>query len=150
MSTPLPKPPVSFVNKAVVTKVYDGDTIYVDLDKGHRVWLKDSSVRLLSVDSPERKSNFNSKTIDPNEAEFGEIVRNELLKLIPVGTVVVVQTFKSDDRERFLADVWRDHDGLHLNHYLLQKGLAVPYDGKSARPNTDWKPLLEAWKAKRT
>ena len=42
-----------YLYKATVTEVYDGDTITVDIDLGLNVWLKDQTLRLLGIDTPE-------------------------------------------------------------------------------------------------
>lgn len=39
--------------KAIVTKVYDGDTVTVDIDLGFHTWLKNVKVRLYGIDAPE-------------------------------------------------------------------------------------------------
>ena len=39
--------------KAIVKKVYDGDTITVDIDLGFGITFNDKSIRLSGIDTPE-------------------------------------------------------------------------------------------------
>ena len=43
--------------RAVVTKVYDGDTITADVDLGFNTWRHDESLRLVGIDAPEMRGN---------------------------------------------------------------------------------------------
>jgi len=42
-----------YVYAAEVVRVYDGDTIYMDIDLGFRMWLREEPLRLWGIDTPE-------------------------------------------------------------------------------------------------
>ena len=51
-----PPPEASLYHyRAVVTDVYDGDTVTVDVDLGFHVWVHGEKIRLAHIDAPERK-----------------------------------------------------------------------------------------------
>lgn len=93
--------------RATVTRVIDGDTLELIIDKGFYDTSK-RRVRLLGVDTPERgQVNYKEAT--------------EYTRSLAEGKDVIIQTFKGDDFGRYLADVWID--GVHLNEALRQSGL---------------------------
>ena len=42
-----------FEYKAIVTGVYDADTITVDIDLGFNIWSRGEKIRLFGIDAPE-------------------------------------------------------------------------------------------------
>ena len=108
-----------YVYKALVTKVYDGDTITCDIDLGFSVVLKDQKVRLRGINAPEVKG----KT-----KEEGKKVRDILHKKL-IDKYVTIKTYR-DKKEKFgrwLADVTIDDDIVTVNQWLLNEGHAVPF-----------------------
>ena len=127
-----PSPTSSAVNiegeKALVTKVIDGDTIKVSMDG------KEVTVRILGVDTPE--------TVDPRKSVqcFGKEASNETKSLLS-GKVVVLQKDISDrDKyDRLLRYVFLPLDDgriLFVSDYLVREGFAqvltIPPDVKYA------------------
>lgn len=106
--------------RAIVTKVYDGDTITVDIDLGFDVWLKNRSIRLSKIDTPE---------IRGEEREEGIKVRDIVRNIIPVGSEVLLKTDKDKTGKygRYIAEIWKPGELNSLNEWLLSNGYAEPY-----------------------
>lgn len=105
--------------KATVQRIYDGDTIYVNIDLGFDTWLMRQPVRLLDIDAPELRG---------EERPFGIISRDWLISQIPVGTEIKINTFQDKDKYgRYLAII--EFNGRNLNEEMIQLGYAVPYKG---------------------
>jgi micrococcal nuclease len=87
-----------YVYKALVTKVYDGDTITCDIDLGLNVWLKDQKIRLAGIDAPELRG---------EEREEGLRVRDLLREKI-LDKEVTLKTYKDKTGKygRWIADVY--------------------------------------------
>ncbi len=105
---------------AVVTQVYDGDTITVDVDLGMRTWVHSEKVRLARIDAPEMRG---------EERPAGIISRDWLREQI-LGKRIILRTIK--DRKgkygRYLGEVYLD--GVNINDQLLEQGLAEPWREK--------------------
>jgi len=103
--------------KAYVTKVYDGDTITVDIDLGLGVWLRGQTIRLAAVDAPE---------IRGEEREAGLVSRDWLRSEI-LDRFVTIKTYKDKKGKygRWIADVYLD--GAFINETLVLEGLAKIY-----------------------
>lgn len=100
--------------QAVVIAVIDGDTIEVGV-AGQRI-----RVRLLGVDSPE------SVHPDMPEQCFGKEATEALSRLLPPGTAITVERDVElhDHYQRLLLYVYRRSDGLFVNRWLVEEGLA--------------------------
>jgi micrococcal nuclease len=72
--------------KALVTKVYDGDTITVDIELGFGVFLHKQSLRLAYINTPEVRG---------AEKPEGIISRDRVRELI-LGKEVIIKTKKDD------------------------------------------------------
>ncbi len=117
-----------FIRNAKVLSVYDGDTVTLDVDLGyfsHQV----VPHRLLGINAPELHH------------EGGAAARDYLRSLVPPGTEVVVHSRKVSEPikadkygGRFLADLRRKSDDLHINQDMIDNGFAKPYDGKGTKP----------------
>ncbi len=104
--------------KAFVVKVYDGDTITVNIDLGLHTFVNKVKIRLARIDAPELRG---------EEREKGLKVRDFLRELV-FNKEIVVQTIK--DRKgkygRYLGEVWaKDEKGnyFNVNDLLLRKRL---------------------------
>src|SRR4029079_6759569 len=111
-----------WVYQAIVTKVYDGDTITVDLDMGLRVWQKEIDVRLFGINAPELKGATHDK---------GVLSRDALRALLPLGSKVTVMSHAYEKYGRLLATVVTapDEDGasIEVNKWMVAHGFAVKY-----------------------
>ena len=107
-----------WVYQAIVTKVYDGDTITVDLDMGLRVWQKEIDVRLFGINAPELRGVTHDKGIKSRDA---------LRALLPLGTQVTIMSHAYEKYGRLLATVLVGPDRVNVNQYMVTHGFAVTY-----------------------
>ena len=111
----------TYVYKAVVERVIDGDTLLLRIDLGFQVW-KEQRVRLAEIDTPAMD--------EPNGKEAYKFVLNQLAKV----DFVMVKTNKIDIYGRYVGHVFYSlkkmekadvfSKGQYLNQELVQKGLA--------------------------
>jgi len=87
------------------------------------------SVRLRGIDSAEIKG----KTIA--EKQIAMHSRDELHKLI-FGKIVHLKEIATEKYGRILADVYLED--LHINKWMLDNKLAVPYDGGTKIRPDEW------------
>lgn len=114
----------TYVYKAVVENVIDGDTILVKLDLGFQVW-RDQRLRFAGVDAPAMDE-------EGGEEAF-RFVQDQLSKV----DFVMVKTTKVDLYGRYVGHVFYSttekdkakifEKGRYLNQELLEKELAVAY-----------------------
>ncbi len=96
-------PEPTFVYRAKVVRVVDGDTVILDVDLGFSTWRHSEHIRLLNVDAPEITRPKNAQ-----EKEEGLKAKGFLSTLLPAGAIVILSTIK-DDRDkygRYLGEVW--------------------------------------------
>ena len=110
------------VEEGKVVKVYDGDTITVAAKLPYSNKYYRFSIRLTGIDSAEIKG----KTL--NEKAIALKARDALHDLI-FGKIVKLKKVSTEKYGRLLADVYLED--LHVNKWLLDNGLAVPYDGSN-------------------
>ena len=118
------------IDEGLVIKCYDGDTITVAAKmpyKGSIVYR--FSVRLAGIDCPEMKSKNSS------EKECAQLAKDEVTELV-LNKIVFLKNVQTEKYGRILADVYIDD--LHLNQHLLDKRLAVVYDGGTKKIPDDW------------
>jgi micrococcal nuclease len=110
-----------FFYRANVKKVYDGDTITVDIDLGFSMTLNGLKVRLIGIDTAELKSK------DKQLKEKGIAARDWLRSKI-LDQDVYLESGGLDKYGRWLGKI-HTKDGLCCNDELIKLGLAVVYDG---------------------
>ena len=100
--------------KAIVTDVYDGDTITVNIDLGLGVWIKGEKVRLYGIDAPEVRGLSRLKGLRSRDHLRSMILHQE----------VKLQTFKDKKGKygRYLAHVFKGD--IDICKHLVDKGLA--------------------------
>ncbi|MFT5387900.1 MAG: endonuclease YncB(thermonuclease family) [Candidatus Omnitrophota bacterium] len=111
----------TYLYKAEIKRVIDGDTLLLNIDLGFQVW-KEQRVRLASVDTPEIKT--------PEGIRAFNYVLNTLASV----DFVMVKTNKIDIYGRYIGDIFYSFnekdkvrvflEGTYLNEELLKKGLA--------------------------
>ena len=108
-----------FEYNAVVIKVYDGDSITVDIDLGFGIWAKGQKLRLSGIDTPE---------IRGSSRELGLVARDALRNQI-LGKKIIIKTEKDKKGKygRWLATIYCGSDK-SINSWLLEEGFAVPYE----------------------
>ena len=110
---------VPFVYRAKVERVYDGDTIYVTLDYGRKIYQSGVKVRLYGINAPE---------LHGEEKPLG-IKSRDWLAVQVSGKDIVLQTIKDKEGKygRLLGIIWID--GRCLNEEMLELGLASEFLG---------------------
>lgn len=107
-----------YIYRATVRSIYDGDTIRADIDLGFDIWQMNVSLRLFGIDAPEVRG---------VERADGLKTKDWLVKRIPPGTEIVIETIK-DQREkygRYLAIIY--FDNININEQMVNEGYADPY-----------------------
>ena len=110
-----------YTYRAKVLRVIDGDTVWLDIDCGFRVWTR-QKVRLRGIDTPEI------------ETAEGVQARDFVVDALKGLQFVAVTTTKPDKYDRYLADLFylageEDKEGVlkegaFLNRELVRAGLA--------------------------
>lgn len=104
--------------KAIVTGVYDGDSITVDIDLGLGVWFRGQKIRLSDINSPEVRG---------DEREAGLISRDWLRAKI-LNKEVIIETIKDKKGKygRWLGEIWINEgtEYLNVNMLLVTNGMA--------------------------
>ena len=100
-------------DKIRIMKVYDGDTVAVNIDGQHE------SVRLIGIDSPETKGPYTEQECYGNESK-------EYLKKLLLGQMVELKSDKlSSDRDKYkrlLRYIYLDEENINLK--IIQDGQA--------------------------
>ena len=117
-----------FAYRFSVDRVIDGDTIEGDIDLGFSVHLDDQRLRLLRVNTPERKG--------PTRAA-GDRAKAFTERWLATHSDIVIRSRKRDKQHaerdsfgRYLVEVYGDDEGGRqecLNDALLESGNAVPF-----------------------
>jgi endonuclease YncB( thermonuclease family) len=115
----------SYIYKAVLVSVHDGDTVTLDVDLGFHVTVR-IAARLYGINAPEL-STFEGKT--------ARVHLSDLLGIHPgvpaaVPEPLTIHTFKDpgDKYGRWLAVLFNDSVG-DVNQRMVTEGFAVAYDG---------------------
>ncbi|MEE9362049.1 MAG: thermonuclease family protein [Cellulophaga sp.] len=108
-----------YVYKALITAVYDGDTVTADIDLGFNVWLHGEKLRLSRINTPKVKG---------KERPQGLVSRDWLREKIK-GKEVIIKTIKKRNLKekkgkfgRYLVEIY--FDNININDELVKKGLA--------------------------
>ena len=106
-----------FEYRAFVRRVYDGDTITVDIDLGFDVLMKNQKIRLLGINAPE---------IRGENRQDGLVSRDFLREKIS-GKWVVLKTKKDKKGKygRWLGEVFLEEK--NINDLMLSEGMAKKY-----------------------
>ena len=103
--------------KAYVRKVYDGDTVTVDIDLGFGVVMQSQKLRLLRINAPEVRG---------KERPAGLKSRDALRSKIAGKWVIIkTQRDKKGKYGRWLAEIMLD--GVCVNDWLLTEGYAKAF-----------------------
>jgi micrococcal nuclease len=105
-----------YTYNAAVTKVTDGDTVWMDIDLGFYVHVN-VPVRLASINAPELSTSE------------GKAAKQYLSKLLDESADVVVVTTKKGTEKygRWLATLTTTTHKLSINERMVLDGHAVPY-----------------------
>lgn len=103
--------------RAFVRKVYDGDTVTVDIDLGFDVVLKNQKIRLVRINAPEVRGKERSEGLKSRDALRAKI-GNRWIK-------IKTQKDKKGKYGRWLGEIWLED--LCVNDWLISEGLASVY-----------------------
>lgn len=108
-----------YIYNGIVTKVYDGDTITMDIDLGLGVWVRGEKIRLYGINAPE---------IRGAEREQGAVSRDALRQLI-YGQKVRLKTYKDKTGKygRYIGTIHliTDSKPLDISRWMVENGYAV-------------------------
>ena len=123
------------IEHGFVIKVYDGDTITIASKLPYETSpMFRFSVRLHGIDCPEMKSK------DENERICAELAKQEVTKLV-MNKVVTLKNVQTEKYGRILADVYIE--SLNVNNYMIEKRLAIEYDGGTKKSPKNWMNYYE-------
>tara|TARA_B100000700_G_scaffold312213_1_gene395483 strand:- start:180 stop:506 length:327 start_codon:yes stop_codon:yes gene_type:complete len=104
--------------RAYVRKVYDADTVTVDIDLGFDVVLKGQKIRLTKINAPEVRGKERPEGLKSRDA-LRDKIGNKWVK-------IKTQQDKKGKYGRWLGEIWIE--GLCINDWLLSEGYAVKYE----------------------
>ena len=103
--------------RAYVRKVYDGDTVTVDIDLGFDVVLKDQKIRLTKINAPEVRGEQRPEGLKSRDA-LRDKIGNKWIR-------IKTQKDKKGKYGRWLGELWLDDEC--INDWLLKEGYAKEY-----------------------
>ena len=103
--------------RAFVRKVYDGDTVTVDIDLGFDVVLKNQKIRLVRINAPEVRGKERPEGLKSRDALRSKI-GNRWIK-------IKTQKDKKGKYGRWLGEIWLED--LCVNDWLINEGYAGVY-----------------------
>lgn len=105
--------------RAYVRKVYDGDTITVDIDLGFGVVLKNQKIRLRGINTPEVRGSQRAEGLKVRDLVRGRIANKW----------ITIKTYKDKKGKygRWIADIYEPGAEESINSWLLVEGHAVVY-----------------------
>ena len=104
--------------RAYVRKVYDADTVTVDIDLGFDVVLKGQKIRLTKINAPEVRGKERPEGLKSRDA-LRDKIGNKWVK-------IKTQQDKKGKYGRWLGEIWIED--LCINDWLLSEGYAVKYE----------------------
>jgi endonuclease YncB( thermonuclease family) len=122
------------IEYAKCISVYDGDTFTILFKLPNNNIIYRHNVRLNGLDCPEMR------TTNLEEKEIAIKAKTEIEKII-LNNVIKLKNVKNEKFGRILADVY--FNGICVNEYLINKRLAVKYDGKTKIIPSSWKKYYE-------
>lgn len=106
--------------KATVRRWVDGDTVDVDIDLGFGLVYSNQRIRLYGINA------FETRTRDLEEKRRGLDAKSFVEDMAPVGSEIILKTYKGDKYGRMLGEVFVD--GKNLNTLLTVEGHATRYE----------------------
>ena len=126
-----------FEYKVIIRRVGDGDTVDVDIDLGFKMWIRDETVRLMGIDTPE------SRTSNRKEKILGNQSKARLKELIKQykGSIVLETTKEGKGKfGRILGwlNTSSELNAPSFNQILIDECHARPYYGGSKNEMGEW------------
>ncbi len=113
------------VTVSEVVRVYDGDTITVDVAEWPAIVGDDIGVRIRGVDTPELRGKCEEEKVAARSAR--EFTR----AMVVNAETVVLSNIERGKYFRIVADVYAD--GVSVSDSLIERGLGREYDGGSRK-----------------
>ena len=110
-----------------VISIYDGDTFKVNIEGYPAIVGEKMSVRVNGIDTPEIKGKC------AKEKELAHKAKQIVVELMKKAKVVELRNMQRDKYFRIVSDVYID--GKNLSSLLIEKNLAVTYDGGTKTKN---------------
>lgn len=138
-----------YVYKAEIPlyRVYDGDTVRADIDLGLGVWVKNQTLRLYGIDTPEVRGEERPEGLEAKEAlieyleEYGKVVEVQHhedgegvideSEVTVVGVVIRTHKDRKGKYGRWLCEIiGRNKEGkpVNINRLLVENGFAEKYN----------------------
>lgn len=106
-----------------IVRVLDGDTVEVEIEEVQVAGLKNQTVRIFGIDTPE------TRTTNAFEKACGTWSKERANDFVSSdGQYVLVTEFEDGGFSRILGDI-RSPEGVMLSEFMLDEGLAVSYEG---------------------
>jgi len=109
--------PELYTYRAFVRKVYDGDTVTVDVDLGWSVVLKAQKIRLVRINAPEVRGEQRTEGLKSRDA-LRDKIGNKWVK-------IKTEKDKKGKFGRWLGEIWLEDEC--VNDWLLKEGHAEEY-----------------------
>ena len=106
-----------------IIRVMDGDTLEVEIIEVQIEGLKNQTVRVFGIDTPETRT---SNDFEKACGEWSKLRANDFVS--SDGQYVLVTEFEDGGFSRILGDI-RSPEGVMLSEFMLGEDLAVPYEG---------------------
>lgn len=117
---------------AYVTKVYDGDTITVDIDLGFGIMKKGEKIRLANIDAPEIRGEEREAGLVSRDALRGLILNKEVIIKTQkdakgkygryIGTIIINQITDILNESGEPTDIYVDE--INVNNWLVENNFA--------------------------
>ena len=107
-----------------VTKIYDGDTITVNLKCNEPLFCKKISIRVYGIDTPEKRGGTGTK----REKQLAKMAQKMTANFIHMSETVYLEDCIRGKYFRLVCKVKNEND-VYLSDILLNANLAVPYYG---------------------
>ena len=105
--------------RALITKVYDGDTLTAEVDLGFKMWAKKIKLRLVDINTPEiRSKNIEEKAL--------AIKARDRVRELCLNKEVIITTHGKGKYGRWLTTVYV-MEGIDIATFLIDEGLAEEY-----------------------
>jgi endonuclease YncB( thermonuclease family) len=110
-----------------ITRVYDGDTLFITLPEQLDVFGKDLGVRVLGINTPEVRSSCTTEELRARERTKAYAARDYLATLLTQARTIELTQLDRDKYFRLLANVTLD--GWPVSKLMIDAGYALPYSG---------------------
>ena len=119
--------PETYIYNVELVKVVDGDTIRANISLGYDLYLKNRSIRISQLDTPESRINTKRFPERTKEKELGLLAKEKVKEWL-VGKITI-RSYGTDKYGRVLADVFCEQGNVAEMLKNHKPQLGVTYDG---------------------